>query len=250
MRGRGGLRGVSNQLKMNQNMKKKGEEMELKQIHDMTNQLAMFSNNLEEFGSKYRNEIRLNPEFREQFYMMCTDIGVDPLASKSLWNKTLNLSEFYYELAIQIITVSIALREKLGALLELNELKQILANHRKKDDISIMDIEKAISSVSELKCGFQIVKLSNSKRAVMTIPMQMSNETNIILELANQYNGCISYKHYKDKGDYEFFENVMNSFITKGIVWIDDLRNEIVSNSNSRDSQDCIVYWFPGLMNK
>jgi ESCRT-II complex subunit VPS22 len=123
---------------------------------------------------------------------MCKEIGVDPLASTSLWNKNLNLSEFYYNLAIQIITISLAIRESKGALIELDELKKRLVAHRKKDDISLMDIQKAIESVSELKCGFLIIDLKNTK-AVMTLPMQLSNDTNIIMNLASENGGFIGY---------------------------------------------------------
>lgn len=62
--------------------------------------MESFSKNLEIFAVKYKNEIKFNPEFREKFYIMCQEIGVDPLASTSLWNKELNLNEFYYNLAV------------------------------------------------------------------------------------------------------------------------------------------------------
>ena len=71
----------------------------------------------------------------------------------------MNLSEFYYNLAIQIITISMTK----GPLIEINELRKMLMNNMKTQDVSLMDIEKAIESVSELKCGFQIVTVKNSK---------------------------------------------------------------------------------------
>ena len=40
------------------------------------------------------------------FYEMCIEIGVDPFTCISLWSKELNSAEFYYTLAIQIITIS------------------------------------------------------------------------------------------------------------------------------------------------
>jgi hypothetical protein len=41
---------------------------------------------------------------------MYIEIGVDPLANISLWSKEINLSEFYYTLAIQIITITMTKR--------------------------------------------------------------------------------------------------------------------------------------------
>ena len=55
-----------------------------------------------------------------------------------------------------------------------------------------MDICKAIESVKELKCGFELINLRNGKKAVVTIPMQMSNTTNVIIELANENKGSLT----------------------------------------------------------
>lgn len=259
MRGRGGLGNVHHMMKMNEGLRKVGQQIEQKNLLELKNQMEHFSNNLSEFGNKYKSEIKLNPEFRKEFYIMCTEIGVDPLASKSLWNKTLNLGEFYYELAIQIITISIALREKTGALIEISDMRKYLANIRKKEDITDIDIEKAIESVAELKCGFQIIKLSNNKKAVVTIPLTISNDTNLIIQIANENNGCINYNIYKNSycnTTKEFFDTIINSLIEKGIVWIDDINNAInrqkescISNNSSNLTNIDFIYWFPGLYN-
>jgi len=197
-RGGMGLGNIQRQKQMQDNLTKMGEQLEKESLVKLKDQLESFSKNLGDFSNKYKDEIKYNPDFREKFYIMCKEIGVDPLSSTTLWNKNLNLSEFYYNLAIQIITISIALREKKGALLEINELREYLIMHRKSKDISNMDIEKAIESVSELKCGFQIIDIKNSK-AVMTLPMQLSNDTNVIIELASERKGCIGYSYCYDK---------------------------------------------------
>lgn len=251
---RGGLGGVYKNKKMNDDIKKFGQKIEAKNLDEMKKQLEQFSNNLSEFGAKYKNEIKINPEFRKDFYQMCTELGVDPLASKSLWDKTLNLSEFYYELAIQIITISLALRDKLGALIELEDLKNYLVKQRKKDDINEIDIQKAIESVSELKCGFQMVNLSkdkNGKKAVMTIPFNISSETNELIQLANENNGLLSYSIYKNKtGQSEFrFDSVVHGLIENGIVWIDEIENRIEQmDKYFTDKNDKTLYWFPGIV--
>ena len=74
-------------------MKKKVIQQQNKQMSEEQNQklgeqLAAFTKNLEEFAKKYKDEIQFNPDFREQFYTMCLEIGVDPLASITLWSKT------------------------------------------------------------------------------------------------------------------------------------------------------------------
>ncbi len=125
-----------------------------------------------------------------------------------MWNKNLELSEFYYELAvikvlkkIQIITVCVAVREKTGPLIEINELKKILEKVRNKNDLSNMDISKAIQSVSELKCGFQLIELHDSQ-VVVTIPLQISNDTEIIIKLASENKGVLGYTYFYEKTNY------------------------------------------------
>jgi ESCRT-II complex subunit VPS22 len=200
MRGGMGLGGVYQQRKMQENYAKIGEQVEKESLQKLKEQLLSFSSNLEKFALKHKDEIKYNSDFREKFYIMCMELGVDPLSSTTIWNKNLNLTEFYYNLAIQIITISIALREKKGGLLEINELKAFLTDHRKSNDISNLDIQKAVESVSELKCGFQIIDLKDSK-AIVTIPMQLSNDTNILINIASECRkkGCIGFSFVYEK---------------------------------------------------
>ena len=62
--------------------------------------MQVFNTTLEKFAAENKERIKEEPSFRGDFYTMCQEIGVDPLASKSMWNKNLNLTEFYYELAV------------------------------------------------------------------------------------------------------------------------------------------------------
>ena len=229
-------------LKMKkQVIQQKNKEMSEEQNQKLAEQLATFTKNLEEFAKKYKNEIQFNPEFREQFYTMCLEIGVDPLASISLWSKTLNLSEFYYNLAIQIITISMTK----GPLIEINELRKMLMNNMKTTDVSLMDIEKAIESVSELKCGFQIVSVKNSK-AVVTVPMEKDAAVDEIIKMASENDGWIGYSIcYNKKGMKQIeFENAIKTLLNHGVAWED--RQNFIKNQTKNDN---IIYWFPGLNN-
>lgn len=183
---------------MQDDAKKFGEQVEKETMLQLKDQVEKFSSNLEQFALKYKDEIKFNPDFREKFYLMCKEIGVDPLSSVSLWQRNLNLTEFYYNLAIQIITLCLTMRDKEGPLIEITKLKSALTILRKKSDISLLDIQKAIESVSELKCGFQIINLK-STQAIMTIPLQLSSDTNNLIELAGENKGCLGYSLCYDK---------------------------------------------------
>ena len=228
--------------KKKQVIQKQNKEISAEVNKKLSEQLADFTKNLEDFAKKYKNEIQFNPDFREQFYTMCIEIGVDPLASISLWSKELKLSEFYYNLAIQIITISMTK----GPLIEINELRNMLMKNMKTKDVSIMDIQKAIESVSELKCGFQIVTVKNSK-AVVTVPMEKNEVVDDIIKLASENDGWIGYSIcFNKKGMKQIeFLNAIKTLLNHGVAW-EDRQNFIKSQTKN----DNIIYWFPGLNNK
>jgi ESCRT-II complex subunit VPS22 len=101
IRGGMGLNKVHMDRQMKENFAKMGQQIEKESLEKLKHQLEDFSKNLENFAIKHKDEIKYNPDFRQKFYMMCKEIGVDPIASTSLWNKKLNLAEFYYNLAVR-----------------------------------------------------------------------------------------------------------------------------------------------------
>ena len=239
MRG-GGLNRVALQRAKQNNLKKAGELLQKQNTESLLELLQAFSTNLENFAEKYQKEIQFSPDFREKFYSLCMEIGVDPLASVSTWNKKLNLTEFYYNLAIQIITISMTK----GPLIELNALRNILISNTKKSDITLVDIEKAIDSVSDLKCGFQIVKIKDSK-AVVTVPMEKSTLIDDIIEMASENGGWIGYSICYNKKNIQRleFEDAINRLLSHGVAWEDE-QNFI----NKETKNDDVIYWFPGLL--
>jgi len=46
----------------------------------MQSQMVQFKEQLEIFAKKYKNDIKKDETFRQNFQSMCTSIGVDPLA--------------------------------------------------------------------------------------------------------------------------------------------------------------------------
>ena len=243
---RRGLGTVFKNQQNKKNIEKIGQKMEEEQLKNLTEQLQTFTSNLESFSKQHKDDIKFNPTFREQFYTMCVEIGVDPLASISLWSKELNLTEFYYNLAIQIITISMTK----GPLIEINQLRNMLKSHMKaeqnKQDITINDIEQAIKSVSELKCGFQIVDIKNSK-AVVTVPMEKPASVDEIIKLASENNGWIGYSicYNKKQMSKIEFEDAIQKLLSHGIAWSDE-QNFIKSETKNDD----VIYWFPGIIGK
>lgn len=88
-----------------------GDKLAELQISHVSSQLEVFRTNLQQFAIKHKHSIKKDPEFRKKFQIMCSKIGVDPLASKKgFWSELLDVGDFYYELAVQIIEVCIITR--------------------------------------------------------------------------------------------------------------------------------------------
>ena len=74
-----------------------------------------------------RSEIRQDPIFRAQFHTMCSNIGVDPLASnKGMWAQLLGFGDFYYELGVQVVEGCLSTRPMNGGLVDLAALCKIV----------------------------------------------------------------------------------------------------------------------------
>lgn len=108
-----------------------GDQLAESQMNHITSQLELFRTNLQQFAFKYKHNIRKDPEFRKNFQVMCSKIGVDPLASKKgFWSEVLDVGDFYYELAVQIIEVCILTRPKNGGLIAMSDLLRLLGKRR------------------------------------------------------------------------------------------------------------------------
>lgn len=130
MRRRAGVGAIHKQKLEAEKYKDKGIEIQDSQFEQMTKNMEVFRENLEEFAAKHKNEIKKNSQFRRQFQEMCAVIGVDPLASgKGFWS-VLGMGDFYYELSVQVVEVCLAANHSTGGLMELDELRKRLVKAR------------------------------------------------------------------------------------------------------------------------
>jgi ESCRT-II complex subunit VPS22 len=191
------------------------EQLEqLKQLH------AKFKDGLELFAKKHQKEISKNPVLRVHFQKMCTNIGVDPLASsKGFWAEMLGIGDFYYELGVKIVEASLKLREQTGGLIDLQTLKKKLIRG---DQIEDDDIVKAIDTLKPLGSGFKIITIGKHKM-VQSVPREMSTDTTAVLNLADQ-RGFFTTDHLKSSLNWpeQRIDNCINSLLSEGLVWIDE----------------------------
>ncbi|TMW46055.1 hypothetical protein DOY81_008870 [Sarcophaga bullata] len=241
MRRRAGLGAIQQQQLAAEKYKDKGTDLQESQLEQMSKQMEVFREKLEEFAIKHKQDIKKNSQFRKQFQEMCAAIGVDPLASgKGFWS-VLGMGDFYYELSVQVVEVCLAANHKTGGLIELNELRKRLVAARGQSavhqEITNEDILMATKKLSIFGNGFIVHKLGKGKYIVQSIPGELSKEDTAILTLAsNNENGYVNMTMIKEQlgwPDYRAKQS-LEKVVCEGICWIDDQDDER-------------SYWFPSL---
>ncbi|CAG8605609.1 9575_t:CDS:10 [Gigaspora rosea] len=224
-----GVAGLKRQIAANFGNNK--AETEMQQLRD---QLQVFKTNLEEFARKYRKDIRKNPMFRARFQKMCSNIGVDPLASnKGFWAEFLGVGDFYYELGVQIIEICLSTRGRNGGLVDLDELKRQLVKMRggnnsgisgsnSSQEISDDDIIRSIKTLKPLGNGFEILQIGDRKM-VRSVPRELNIDQSEILALA-QAKGYVTKDMIESELGWgiERINDVIDTLLADGLCWIDE----------------------------
>ena len=101
-----------------------GTDLQKSQYDQLSSQLETFQQALAAFADTHAKEIRADPHFRAQFNQMCSTVGIDPLASKSVskWSDALGLGDLYHDLAVQVIEICRRTRADNGGLIGVAEL--------------------------------------------------------------------------------------------------------------------------------
>ena len=96
---------------------------------------------------------------------MCTAIHVDPLSSsKGYWADILGIGDYYFELGVKIVQISLQTRSINGGIIELDDLVQKLKSSStfESSKVSSEDIVKAVSKLSCLGNGYRILEVTSS----------------------------------------------------------------------------------------
>uniref|UniRef100_A0A1A9UFR8 Vacuolar-sorting protein SNF8 n=1 Tax=Glossina austeni TaxID=7395 RepID=A0A1A9UFR8_GLOAU len=241
MRRRAGLGAIQQQQLAAEKYKDKGTNIQESQLEQMTKQMEVFREKLEEFAIKHRQDIKKNSQFRKQFQEMCAAIGVDPLASgKGFWS-VLGMGDFYYELGVQVVEVCLASNHKTGGLMELSELRRRLVAARGQSsvhqEITNEDILMAAKKLTIFGNGFVVHKMGKGKYIVQSIPGELSMEESTILTIAsNTQQGCVTLSMLMEQLGWSEYraQQSLDKVIGEGLCWIDE---QSVERS----------YWFPSL---
>ncbi|XP_077298528.1 vacuolar-sorting protein SNF8 [Arctopsyche grandis] len=242
MRRRPGVGAIHKQKLQQEKYKEKGSEIQEGQLIQMTRQLDVFRENLEEFAANHKNEIRKNAQFRRQFQEMCSAIGVDPLASgKGFWS-VLGIGDFYYELGVQIVEVCLATNYKNGGLISLDELRTRLVTARGKgkhhQEITLDDLLAAVKKLRIFGNGFSVVHVGKGKWLVQSVPGELNMDHTAVLQQASNSNRAwISANLLKNELSWEDArcQKALQYMVKEGLAWID-----------TQDADEKL-YWFPSM---
>ena len=94
--------------------------------------------------------------------VMCSSIGIDPLASnKGFWSDLLGVGDFYYEIGVQVLQIGVQTRALNGGIMPLFDLLERVRScpGRSGQTISREDIKRAIEKISVLGSGVKLIKV-------------------------------------------------------------------------------------------
>lgn len=201
------------------------------QSKELSTQLEVFRSTLEYFAVEHAQEIRTNPSFRSQFAQMCTNIGVDPLASSrqskkggSFWASTLgkDVNDFYYELAVKVIQLSRFTRDTNGGLIAVSEIQRRLANSSPPLEVTHDDIKRAVESLKILGNGFGLVEVAGTQY-IRSVPSELSSDQSAVLA-ACEALGFVSVSILGDNLNWDPARSstVLDEMVRAGVIWVDE----------------------------
>ncbi|GAA5803060.1 EAP30/Vps36 family-domain-containing protein [Helicostylum pulchrum] len=221
-----GYANMQNKDRAGREFKQIGDSIAAKEIEQLQIQMENFKTNLQEFALKHRKDIRKDPTFRAHFQRMCTNIGVDPLASnKGFWADLLGVGDFYYELGIQIIEACIISRTNDGGLTELGDIMKrvevIRGTKTKQSQISEDDMIRAIKTLKPLNGGYEVLQIGDRK-LVRSVPKELDKDQSALLLLA-QKTGYVNHDMIKNDLGWstERIKTATQHLLQDGIAWLD-----------------------------
>ncbi|EMD32286.1 hypothetical protein CERSUDRAFT_144103 [Gelatoporia subvermispora B] len=214
------------------------------QVDNLHSQLAQFRSALSHYASTHRDAIRRDPTFRHAFQQMCTSVGVDPLAGPrkgGWWAEILGLSDWQYELGVQIVDVCVSTRERNGGLIEMGELVRLVSKLRGVGSGAVTeeDVIRSIKTLKPLGAGYEVLDLSG-KKMVRSVPRQLDEDQAVVLAIAQEDGGrvseaaLISRRGWTSDRARAALENML---LRDGLCWLDE-----------QDEGDRTCYWVPSAM--
>lgn len=237
MRRKVGVSVVKKRQTENEQFSRIGKSLEDTKLSFVQEVLTSFQTALAEFASKHKNRINSDPEFRQQFHTMCVSAGVDPLASgKGFWADMLGVGDFYFELGVKIIQITVQTRAANGGIMSLVDIhNRIVCSGKLKHDLSIEDLMRAVEKLAVLGGGFKLIKIAGNPM-IVSVPLEMNTDHEYVIAAASDEGGFVTEELMRGLHGWtaDRFHTIIAPLLQEGIVWVDKC------NSGT-------TYYFPSL---
>jgi len=239
-----GVAAVKQKQAAKQQFTNKGEGLEAVKLASVREMLDLFKGTLETFAQKHRAQINSDPEFRMQFHTMCLEVGVDPLASsKGFWAGVLGVGDYYFELGVKIVQISVKTRAANGGMVSLDDMLSMLrANISSSSNgssstssvVSAEDVKRAVDKLSVLGGGFRIMSIGG-RPFIISVPVELNRDHEELVEEA-QKNEYVSERTFVEcyGWTHERFSFAITPLLREGIVWVDE-------------HEGTLTFYFPSL---
>ncbi|KAG0147875.1 hypothetical protein CROQUDRAFT_91011 [Cronartium quercuum f. sp. fusiforme G11] len=228
-------------------------------LTNLQSQLSTFQSALKAFALKHGHRIRSDPEFRTAFSSMCAELGVDPLCGgrKGFWD-WVGIGDWTFELAVQVVDVCLATRDRNGGLVEIGDLLTSVRGLRKlpnpgdqsgpdsdtKDrktssktktrlsellegEVSEADIGRAIKALEPLGSGYKIISVGQQK-FVRSVPAELDSDSvavfDAILSTSNPTRGFTTHKDLARRTGWSLdrtSDAIEKAMMTDAMLWVD-----------------------------
>lgn len=199
---------------------------------------------------------------------MCRELGVDPLGSggkkAGMWDSFLGVGDWTYALAVQVVDVCLASRERNGGLIEVDEVvrgvsrlrsgpaartkgKQVQQEVDSDAAVTAQDVIRAIDALKPLGCGYTVITAGN-KQMIRCVAAELDTDSLSLLQAASEGGqGFVTVSTLRSstatsrQGGQQGWtaQRAMNAIekalMTEGMVWLDD-----------QESGE-MRYWLPSL---
>lgn len=230
MRRKVGVSVVKKRQVESEQFSKVGKSMEETKLSFVQDVLTSFKTALADFASKHKHKINSDPEFRQQFHTMCVSAGVDPLASgKGFWADILGVGDFYFELGVKIIQITMQTRAANGGIMSVNDIHDRIKNTGKlSQELSIEDVSRAVEKLAVLGGGFKLIKLAGNPM-IVSVPIEMNTDHEYVIQTASEDDGFVTEDMMRRLHGWTpgRFATIIHPLLQEGIVWVDEYQGEI-----------------------
>ena len=237
-----GLRKIESDIEFRAQIRKKSPEFMIKELESMLKTLKELRARLKEFEDKYGNLIIENPEYQEKLKEIRLEIGLSELPTEefkikpSAAEKITGKGTFYNQLGVQILNMAKKRVLETGGIMTLAEVVLMVNEGRPKNIVSALDVVRALNILEKAGVIQGIKKLDSGIKIVEFIPVELTPDQNIILNLASK-KGYITMEELIMQTNWpqDRIERVLQSLIDKNIAKVDS------SYATGKK------YYFPGL---